>query len=156
MDVEGVLRRQAGVIGRAQATVVGLTGAQVDRRVATGRWEVLHPCVYLAAEPEYIVEARVRSTAPYAGERATVTGVATAWWDGPWPCPPDTAGHGRNHDSRSTAERRDRRMGARLLDKRLQGRSRVSGTPDCRLSGRLGMARRRRTVRPRPAQAECA
>jgi very-short-patch-repair endonuclease len=90
MDVEGVLRRQAGVISRTQAMAVGLTGAQVDRRVTTGRWEVLHPGVYLAAEHEYTVEARVRSAALYAGERATVTGVAAAWWHGLWPYPPDT------------------------------------------------------------------
>jgi len=68
----------------------GLTGARIDRRVATGRWEVLHKGVYLAAEHEYTVEARVRLAALQAGDRATVTGVAAAWWHGLWPHPPDT------------------------------------------------------------------
>ena len=90
VDIEGVLRRQAGVISRAQAISGGLTAAQVDRRVATGRWEVLHPGVYLAAEHEHTMEARVRAAALRAGEPATVTGVAAAWWHGLWPQPPTT------------------------------------------------------------------
>src|SRR5215470_11420462 len=101
MDVEGVLRRQAGVISRRQAMAAGLTGARIDRRVATGRWEVLHKGVYLAAEHEYTVEARVRLAALQAGDRATVTGVAAAWWHGLWPHPP--TGYGRDHSSRPAA-----------------------------------------------------
>ena len=43
------MRAQAAVIHRRQALGCGLTGAQVDARVAGGCWELLHPDVFVAA-----------------------------------------------------------------------------------------------------------
>ena len=43
--------------------------------------------MYLTAEHEHTVEAWVRSAALWAGDRATVSGVAAAWWHGLWSDP---------------------------------------------------------------------
>lgn len=85
MDVDVILRKQAGVISRSQALAAGLSRAQVDRRVATSRWEALYPGVYLAREHEYTDETAVRSAALWAGDGGTVTGLAAAWWHDLWP-----------------------------------------------------------------------
>jgi len=90
MDVEGVLRQQSGVISRGQAMAAGLSAQQVDRRVATGRWEVLHPGVYLACEHELTTAATIRSASLWAGDGATITGLAAAWWHGLWTKPLST------------------------------------------------------------------
>lgn len=58
---------------------------QIDRRVSTGRWLVITPGVYLAADHEFSEEARVRAAALWAGEPSTISGVAAAWWHGLWP-----------------------------------------------------------------------
>ncbi|MBA3575181.1 MAG: type IV toxin-antitoxin system AbiEi family antitoxin domain-containing protein, partial [Pseudonocardiales bacterium] len=44
--MEWYLRRQAGVISRAQAGAAGWSRYALHRRVASGRWEPLHPGVY--------------------------------------------------------------------------------------------------------------
>lgn len=74
------LRRQSGVISCAQARTAGLSQDAVDRRVAGGRWERLHPGVYLAADHPYTDEVRIRAAALWAGKDAVVHGVSAAWW----------------------------------------------------------------------------
>lgn len=88
VDIEGVLRQQAGVISRAQAVAAGLSDDRIARRVNGGAWRRVHPGVYLAADREFGVEARCRAAALWAGDGATVSGVAAAWWLGLWPDPP--------------------------------------------------------------------
>lgn len=46
---EKIAARQFGLIARDQALVAGLTEAQIDYRVRTGRWESIHPGVYVIA-----------------------------------------------------------------------------------------------------------
>ena len=88
--IEGILRRQSGVISRAQAVAAGLSERQVDRRLAAGRWLSIHPRVYLAADRVLTDEARIRASSLWLGERATLSGIAAAWWHRLLPEPPST------------------------------------------------------------------
>jgi very-short-patch-repair endonuclease len=88
--IEGILRRQAGVISRAQALSAGMSEDQVDRRLATGRWLTVRPGVYLMADRELSDESRIRAAGLWAGAEATVSGMAAAWWHRLWPDPPST------------------------------------------------------------------
>jgi very-short-patch-repair endonuclease len=88
VDVEEVLRRQAGVVGRDQALAAGMSPAAISARVAKGRWQTLHPGVYLASHCSVTDEARMWAAWLWAGPDATVSGVAAAWWYGMWDsCP---------------------------------------------------------------------
>jgi very-short-patch-repair endonuclease len=82
MWIDSVLRRQAGTISREQALAAGLSGRQVDRRLATGRWLLVHPRVYLTADRVRTDEARVWAASLWAGAAGTVSGLAAAWWHG--------------------------------------------------------------------------
>jgi hypothetical protein len=88
MNVDRVLRLQAGIISRGQALVAGLSPDQIDRRLAARRWFQVHPTVYLAGDHEFTDEARVRAAALWAGELTTVSGLAAAWWHRLRPDPP--------------------------------------------------------------------
>jgi len=80
MRIEWTLRRQSGVISRDQALAAGMSPRQIDRRLAAGQWVLLHPCVYFVADRELTDDARVRADALWAGESATISGLAAAWW----------------------------------------------------------------------------
>ena len=90
MELDWYLRRQAGVISCGQAREAGLSQDVVDRRVARGQWERLHPGVYLAADHPYTDEVRLRAAALWAGEDAVPHGVSAAWWHDLGPRLPDT------------------------------------------------------------------
>ena len=85
MTIEGVLRRQVGVISRSQALAEGMSSSTVSRRVSSGSWVPLHPQVFLASDHGLTDEARLRAAVLWAGPGATVSGVAAAWWHGLWP-----------------------------------------------------------------------
>ncbi len=80
MELDWYLRRQSGVISCAQARAAGLSQDVVDRRVASGRWDRLHPGVYLAADHPYTDEVRMRAAVLWAGKDAVAHGVSAAWW----------------------------------------------------------------------------
>jgi hypothetical protein len=88
--LERVLRRQAGVVSRAQALRAALTAAQIDRLVARRRWEPVHPRVYLVAGFQLTDEARLRAAVLWAGDGAVPGGRAALWWHGLLPAAPDT------------------------------------------------------------------
>ena len=90
MRIEQFLREQAGVISRSQAIAAGLSGDQVDRRVRGGNWTRLHPGVYLAADRALTGRARIHAAVLWAGEDATLSGVAAAWWHRLWDGVPRT------------------------------------------------------------------
>ncbi|PVZ08016.1 endonuclease domain-containing protein [Actinomycetospora cinnamomea] len=79
-DLSALLRRQDGVLSRAQALAHGLTRAAIDHRLARGLWTVLWPCVYLSAAHTLGARVRVRGAALWLGGTATLTGVGAAWW----------------------------------------------------------------------------
>jgi hypothetical protein len=83
-----LLRRQAGVVSRAQALRAGLTAVQIDRLVARRRWTPLHPRVYLVAPHEPTDEARLRGAVLWAGDGAVPRGRTALWWHGLLPTPP--------------------------------------------------------------------
>lgn len=80
VELDWYLRRQSGVISCAQARAAGLSQDVVDRRVASTRWERLHPGVYLAADHPYTDEVRLRAAVLWAGKDAVAHGVSAAWW----------------------------------------------------------------------------
>ncbi|MGH2806496.1 MAG: type IV toxin-antitoxin system AbiEi family antitoxin domain-containing protein [Actinomycetota bacterium] len=50
---EDLAARRYGVLSRAEARGLGMTDRMIDRRVASGRWRVIHPGVYrLAGAPD--------------------------------------------------------------------------------------------------------
>ena len=68
------------MISRAQALAGGLSRQQVDRLVTARRWLPIYPGVYLAADRGLTEEGRVWAAALWAGDEATVSGLAAAWW----------------------------------------------------------------------------
>lgn len=80
MDLDWYLRRQSGVISRAQARAAGLSEDAVDRRVSRGQWDRLYPGVYLSAHHPYTDEVRLRAAVLWAGKDAVAHGVSAAWW----------------------------------------------------------------------------
>jgi Transcriptional regulator, AbiEi antitoxin len=82
VQVERVLQRQSGMVSRAQALAAGMSRHQVDRLVAARRWLPIYPGVYLVADRELTEEGRVWAAALWAGDDATVSGLAAAWWHG--------------------------------------------------------------------------
>ncbi len=89
--------RQGGVVARQQALVVGMSSSAVGRRVAVGRWTVLHPGVYRVDGAEPTDLARVWAAVLYAAggrlehtgrARAAVAGRTALWlWGGLDRCP---------------------------------------------------------------------
>lgn len=88
MTIERIIRRQAGVISRAQARASGMSTAKIGRLVASRRWMRMHPRVYLVADHELTFDARLHAAMLWAGPVATLSGVGAAWWHGLLPHPP--------------------------------------------------------------------
>jgi very-short-patch-repair endonuclease len=88
IGVDELLRQQAGVISREQALDEGMSTSAIARRLATSRWRRILPRVYLATDRELTDEARLRAVGLWAGEDATLSGVAAAWWHKLGPPPP--------------------------------------------------------------------
>jgi hypothetical protein len=76
------LRRQAGVVSRAQVLAAGFAPHEVDRWLARRRLRPVHPRVYLAAGHSFTDEARIRAALLWAGDGAVLAGLAAAWWHG--------------------------------------------------------------------------
>lgn len=89
VELDWYLRRQAGVISCGQAREAGLSQDAIKRRVASGKWERLHPGVYLAADHPYTDEVRLRAAALWAGKDAAPHGLSAAWWHDLGPSLPD-------------------------------------------------------------------
>ncbi|MBN9099587.1 MAG: DUF559 domain-containing protein [Pseudonocardia sp.] len=92
MSIDSILVRQAGVISREQALAAGLTADTIDHRLRLRRWRPLHPRVYLAAGHRRDDEVRVRAALLWAGDGATLSGTAAAWWQGMAERAPATVG----------------------------------------------------------------
>ncbi|MGB6163258.1 MAG: type IV toxin-antitoxin system AbiEi family antitoxin domain-containing protein [Pseudonocardiaceae bacterium] len=90
VELDWYLRRQTGVISREQARTAGMSQDAVDRRLATQRWERLHPGVYLAADHPYTDEVRLRAAVLWAGKDAVAHGTSAAWWHDLGPALPAT------------------------------------------------------------------
>ena len=84
MGIEGALREQSGVISRTQAIAAGVSSDQIDRRLRSGRWQRLYPGVYRAMDRALTTRARIHAALLWAGDEATLSGVAAAWWHELW------------------------------------------------------------------------
>ena len=61
VTIDGVLRRQAGVISQARALAEGMSSAAIGRRLDRGPWVRLHPRVYFTTDRPLTAEARLRA-----------------------------------------------------------------------------------------------
>ena len=76
-----ILRNQFGVLSRAQALSVGLSPRAIDRRSASGRWEVVFPGVYRLAGAAASWKQLCLSACLWAGEDAFASHrTAAALW----------------------------------------------------------------------------
>jgi very-short-patch-repair endonuclease len=82
MSLDHLLRRQGGVVALHQAVALGMSTQTVQRKAREGSWERLHPAVYLVGGHRFTDEVRVRAAWLWAGEGATVSGAAAAYWHG--------------------------------------------------------------------------
>lgn len=82
MSIDEVLRRQDGVIGRAQARAAGMSARSIQRRLASGDWTELLPGVALAGGHPLGDRARVRAAWLWGGPSSVVTGPAAGFWLG--------------------------------------------------------------------------
>jgi very-short-patch-repair endonuclease len=73
-----VMRRQAGVISRAQALACGLTERQIDHRLRTGRWSRLFAGVYVSSDAALTWRARAHAGQLACGPEAVVIGESAA------------------------------------------------------------------------------
>jgi very-short-patch-repair endonuclease len=105
VTIEGVLRRQAGVISRAQALAQGMSPATISRWLERERWVRLYPRVYFAAGHALTAEVRLRAAYLWAGSTATISGVAAAWWHRLWTEPPGAVEITVSHERRLPAAR---------------------------------------------------
>jgi hypothetical protein len=83
--VTGIVRRQDGIIGRAQAEACGMTAAAIRHRIRPdGPWQVVLPGVYLSHRGT--MTARQRNVAAFcfagrlSGQALAVTGPAALAW----------------------------------------------------------------------------
>ena len=78
--MDDYLRRNDGVITRAQAIGCGLTDTGISRRVRSGRWRRCGPGVYFVDDRPFTTAARIRAAVWSYGANAVASGLAAAWW----------------------------------------------------------------------------
>lgn len=76
--VAAVMRRQCGVVSRAQALSAGLTDRQIQRLVTVGRWTRLLPGVYLSDDVNLSWRTRAHAALLAAGHGAVLVGSSAA------------------------------------------------------------------------------
>ncbi len=80
--LDGLLRRQHGVLSLAQAADAGLPAHAVRSRIRAGHWQRLRRGVLLASALPPDDEALLRAAVLAHGEDAAASGLAAAWWHG--------------------------------------------------------------------------
>ncbi|GAA2544071.1 DUF559 domain-containing protein [Pseudonocardia hydrocarbonoxydans] len=89
MFFDGLVERQGGVVGLAQAVEHGMAARSVQRHARDGSWRRLRPAVYLVGGHRLDDRGEVRAASLWAGERSTIAGPAAAFWHGMLPRAPD-------------------------------------------------------------------
>lgn len=82
MTFDELVMQQVGVVSRAQALACGISARTVGRRVASGAWRTLFPCVYLVAGHRLTDAGEVLAASLWGGRAGTVAGSAAAFWHG--------------------------------------------------------------------------
>src|ERR1700677_3970860 len=83
------MRQQHAVIERHQATQLGLTGRQIEARLASGAWLTIHHGVYRSAAAPITFEQRLMAACLASGPASVVSHAAAAWLWGLLPRPPE-------------------------------------------------------------------
>lgn len=79
MQLDGLARRQHGVLSRDQAREGGLSDKAIRCRLRTGRWRRIHPGVYLTHSGEISWLSRASAAILHSGRGATLTLTAAAY-----------------------------------------------------------------------------
>lgn len=79
MTINATLRRQHGVISRRQARKAGLTDHQIDRRLSSGDWVVVHRGVFRHAAARVTWRSRVAAAVLATGGVASGLCAAALW-----------------------------------------------------------------------------
>jgi hypothetical protein len=102
--------RAHGVASRAELLAVGLSGDQIDRRIAAGSLIVAYRGIYLVGHRPPTAAARYMAAVKACGAGALLSGMAAAWiWDlvrGPAPSPEVTTSTERRVPGITTKRRR--------------------------------------------------
>jgi very-short-patch-repair endonuclease len=77
-DVQGLARRQQGLVTRQQALAVGMTDHEIKNRAHRGWWQLVYPGVYLLGVSPPIWEQRLRAATLAAGPTAVASHRAAA------------------------------------------------------------------------------
>jgi hypothetical protein len=77
VSFERLVARQAGVVSLAQAVAAGMSPDTVQRRVQQGRWDRLHPGVYLVGGHRRTPEARIRGAWLWGGLYAAARAITS-------------------------------------------------------------------------------
>jgi very-short-patch-repair endonuclease len=88
VSFERLVARQAGVVTLAQVVGAGMSPDTAQRRVQQGRWDRVHPGIYLVGGHRLTPEARIRAASLWGGPLAVITGPAAAYWHGMLDEPP--------------------------------------------------------------------
>ncbi|MFK4087468.1 hypothetical protein ACI2LF_25390 [Kribbella sp. NPDC020789] len=70
LGIEGLIREQDGVVGRAQLFAAGWSEAQIRRPLRARRWQVVHPGVYATHTGPIGYDGRLLAALLYAGPEA--------------------------------------------------------------------------------------
>src|ERR1700759_1874900 len=79
-DLHTLLRHQDGLMTRAQLFDLGFSTSAIDRRLASGDWDRVHPRVYRAVAHLWPPRARPRAVGLWLPDGGTLTGRAAAFW----------------------------------------------------------------------------
>lgn len=113
MDIHELSVRRDGVFTTEEATACGLSASAIQRRVASGTWQVVARGVYLVSGHARSDRAQARIAVLSVHRQAVLGGAAAAWWLGLHATEPRkhvvfTSTHGRHHRSSATAVARYR------------------------------------------------
>lgn len=89
-DLRALLRRQYGVVTRAQALSVGMSARQIQTRIANKQWIRVHAGVYRSADHARSGEQILLAACCAAGPGAAASHMSAAWILGLWDRAPST------------------------------------------------------------------
>ncbi len=88
-DLVKLFRTQHGLVRRQQVLRLGFTPRQIQYRLSTGEWQLVHPSVYRLAASPATFEQRLLAACWATGPQSVASHASAAWLWGLLPQPPD-------------------------------------------------------------------
>jgi hypothetical protein len=73
------MQTRFGLVERTEAIRLGMTPRQIDYRLATGRWELVHPGVYRAGSGPVLPQQLLAAACLAVGPQAVASHMSAAW-----------------------------------------------------------------------------